>query len=278
MIRRFATGAVCAGLVLALTGCGGTTDEGAGEQAAAQPVSAVQALNATSRKAAAVDSVKMEMTTESRLPQGQMTMRATMQTRMRPTVAMRMVVNEMSIGGQPTPGGKMETLLVDGAMYVKLPAELSQGGKPWTKISLSDVAKSSGMNLEQMLDQAQQQDLGAQTKLLTGSKDARKVGEETVEGVQTTHYTGTLTPREALAQLDPEQREAFKKLYAQLGQTKINFDVWVGADSLPRKMTNKLDTPQGPVTTTMLYRDFGAPVDVTAPPAAQVGDMKLPGA
>ncbi|MGI5165352.1 LppX_LprAFG lipoprotein [Spirillospora sp. CA-253888] len=278
MIRRFAVGtAVAAGLTLTLTGCLGDAKEGASEAGKSIRLSAAQMLGQTADKAGKADSYKADVTVDSQLTQGAMKMEMSVATRTRPDVAMTMNVKSMSVGGRTMPG--YEARILGDYMYMKMPALAPQnGGKPWAKISLTAVSQASGgLNLRQMLDQSKQQSPAEQTRMLTASKDVREVGTENIGGVQTKHYTGTVSPQEALAKLDPQNRAAMEKAYAQMGNAPIAFDLWVGDDSLPRKMVNKVQTQMGAVNTTMLFSDYGKPVDVTAPPAAETGTPKLPG-
>ncbi|WP_067487324.1 LppX_LprAFG lipoprotein [Actinomadura hibisca] len=278
MIRRFAAGtAVAAGLTLTLTGCLGDAKEGASEAGKNIRLSAAQILGQSAEKAGKADSYKADVIVDSQLTQGAMKMEMSVATRTKPDVAMQMNVKSMSMGGQTVPG--YEARIVGDYMYLKMPALASRnGGKPWARISLTSAGQAAGgMNLKQMLDQSKQQNPAEQTKMLTASKDVREVGTENVGGVQTRHYTGTVSPQEALAKLDPQNRAAMEKTYAQLGNAPIAFDLWVGDDSLPRKMVNKLQTQMGAVNTTMVFSDYGKPVDVAAPPAAETGTPNIPG-
>jgi hypothetical protein len=87
-----------------------------------------------------------------------------------------------------------------------------------------------------------------------------------------------VTLQEAIGQLDGENRKAIEDAYRQLGANEIGFDLWVGDDDLPRKVVAKVQAGAGTVDTTAIYRDYGKPVDVAAPPAADTGDLKMPGA
>ena len=51
-------------------------------------------------------------------------------------------------------------------------------------------------------------------------------------------------------------------------------DLWLDDQDRPAKMT----TTTSGVTMQVTYSDWGAPVTITAPPADQVGSLKMPGA
>ncbi|MBX6766451.1 MAG: LppX_LprAFG lipoprotein [Actinomadura rubrobrunea] len=281
MIRRFATGAaVATGLVLSLTGCLGLG--GADKAGEAVKLTAAQVLGKAAEKTGQTGTFKATLSMQMNSPQGQVSADGEMQYRTKPDVAYAMKFSRMSVGGQSL--GGMEQVLVDRTIYMKMPM-LSQlagqagGGagqlaaKPWLKISLSELGQKSGVNFEQLLDQSRQLDPVQNTKLLTASKDVREVGKETVDGVQTTHYTGTYRMADAMAKLSPEMQEAYRKAMAGSGMETMSFDLWVDKDQLPRKMTMKGGQSGQEMTVTSTFRDFGKPVQITAPPADQVTDF-----
>ncbi|MEU6038950.1 LppX_LprAFG lipoprotein [Actinomadura sp. NPDC047616] len=281
MIRRFAAGtAVATGLALSLTGCLG----GAEEAGDAIKLTAAQVLGKAAEKTGQTDSFKATVSMRMNDPQsGAVSADGEMQYRTKPDLAYSMNLGQMSVGGQSM--GGMEQVFVGNTMYMKMPM-LTQmasrlggsagqlGAKPWLKISLSEIGRQSGINVEQLLEQSRQLDPVQNTKMLTASKDAREVGKETVEGVETTHYTGTYRLQDAVAKLPAEQREAYQKSLAQTGMDSMTFDLWVDKDQLPRKLAMK--SAQGAkedMTISMTYRDYGKPVQIAAPPADQVTDF-----
>jgi len=276
MINRFATGtAVGTALVLSLAGCNGDTGtkgaggagSGAGGAGAAGTMSAVQVLERSSEKSGKADTVSMEMSTDGTIAGRSAKTHILGQLRFRPTLAESLTIDS------PT-GGAMKVVLVDNVMYMKSPAfEKMANGKPWMKLSLTDLSSKSGLNFDSIIKQAQQYNPADQTKLLTGSKDVTKVGTENLDCVQTTHYAGTVKVEDGLAKFDAKTRDQFKELYQRMGTDKVGFDVWVDGESLTRKMVSKVNTAQGQVSTTMLFADYGKPVTITAPPAGEVGVM-----
>ncbi len=275
MSRRFAAGtAVGATLVLSLTGCLGDSGSGSAGGGGAQ-LTAAQVLEKASQKTGQVDTYKADFTMNVGTQQGAMNMHALGQFRLRPSLAFTMNVDKMSMGGQSMPIGAIQVVYLDKVIYMKS-AQLSQatGGKPWIKMDLGKEAQQSGFNLDALMNQSQQINPAEQTKMLTASKDARQVGTETINGVKTTHYTGSITVAEAMAKLDAKTRAQLKKVYEEVGATKINFDLWADGQQLPRKLTTKVAIPQGSTTNTIIYEDYGSPVNVSAPPAGQVGDFR----
>ncbi|MFI0484175.1 hypothetical protein [Actinomadura sp. 9N215] len=278
MIRRFAAGtALATGLALSLTGCLGDAGNKVDEAGKNLKLSAAQVLGKTAENTGQVDSFKadlsMQMTGSS---EGNVSATGQMQYRTKPDLAYSMGFDQMTVGGKSM--GGMEYVLVNRTMYMKIPmlSQLGAGSaaKPWLKISLDELGKKSGMNLEQLLQQSQQMDPVQNTKMLTASKDVREVGKETVDGVQTTHYTGTYRMEDALSKLPAETRETLRKSYAGSGMQNMNFDLWVDDKQFPRKLAMKSgQTTAGVMNMTMTYRDYGKPVEITAPPESQTTDF-----
>ncbi|TDB84275.1 hypothetical protein E1264_25305 [Actinomadura sp. KC216] len=278
MIRRFAASAALAtGLVLSMTGCLGDAGNKVDEAGKNLKLSAAQVLGKAAEKTGSVDSFKadlsMQMTGGS---EGDVNATGQMQYRTKPDVAYSMSFDQMSVGSQSM--GGMEYVLVDRTMYMKIPMLSQLGGgsaaKPWLKISLDELGRKSGMNIEQLLQQSQQMDPVQNTKMLTASKDVREVGKETVNGVETTHYTGTYRLEDAIAKLPAESQEAIRKSYADMGMQNMTFDLWVDGEQLPRKLAMKSgQTTAGVMNITMTYRDYGKAVQITAPPASETTDF-----
>lgn len=265
MVRRYAAGAVTgAAVIVSLAGCQGAT--GDGKQVAAVP--AAQAIALSSQKTATVDSYKVAITAGG-TGQAAAKMHGTIQVRLKPDLAAAGTLDSASVRGQSLPGGERAILLGDN-FYAKVPQQLEQlaGGKPWVKFSVSQAGKQNGVNLDGIIKRANPAD---QTKIFTGSKDVHRVGGETVDGVKTTHYAGTVTPEQA-GQVDPKAQQAFKQFYQRSGANKVTFDLWVDKDNLPRKLVTRATADKGTASATMIFSDYNKSFSVSAPPASEVTD------
>lgn len=265
MVRRLAIGtAAGAALVVSLTAC--QDDGGGGKQGDAMP--AAQAIALASQKTAAVDSYKVAIKVAG-TGQASAKLHGTVQIRLKPDLAAVGTLDSASVRGATLPGGERAILLGD-TFYAKVPQQFSQltGGKPWLKFSVSQASKQSGVNLDGLIKRA---DPAQQTKILTGSNDAKRVGTESIDGVKTTHYQGTVTPEEA-GKLDPKAQEAFKRFYENSGAHKVTFDLWVGKDNLPRKLVTRVTADKGTGASTMIFSDYNKSFSVSAPPASEVTD------
>lgn len=196
--------------------------------------------------------------------------------RLKPTIAMSMKMTAPEQGATEA----MEIRLVDKAMYIGGGAEMAKemDGKTWMKFDLS--GSQAGKELDQLGSANQaEQNPAAESTFLTGAKDVKKVGSEKVEGVDTTHYTGTVTLKDLRASLKDgkadtrEQREKSIKQYEKLGVDKLTMDMWVDGDDHTKQFRMKGEADKGPLDMTITFLDYNKPVNVTAPPAKDVADL-----
>jgi hypothetical protein len=131
--------------------------------------------------------------------------------------------------------------VVDGtSAYVKAPflATFLPAGKTWLKLNAK--TRQSGL-----VPPTPEQALARLKKLV----NVRKVGDDTVDGVSTTHYHGT-------ARLEHG-----------------TFDVWIGkADGYVRRLQAAASGRNGNGHGTVTFSDFGKAVSVSVPPASDTVD------
>ncbi|HEX5404459.1 MAG TPA: hypothetical protein VFX16_19405 [Pseudonocardiaceae bacterium] len=165
--------------------------------------------------------------------------------------------------------GNLRMVLLDGTLYMKLPAAMAGlvGGsddKPWLKLAFgadNPITQALGANFTDELDP---------TKLLDQFKSAgtiTKVTHETLNGQQTTHYAITV---------DVAKLGGTDQSLSGLTASTIPFDIWVNSDNLPVRIVSKMGfaSPGGSSQEAVLtadYTNWGQPVTITAPPADQVG-------
>lgn len=195
---------------------------------------------------------------------------------MKPTLAMSMKMTALDQGAE----GTAEIRLVDKAMYIGGGPEAAKemDGKSWIKFDLSGTGVDEQMN---QMGSASQADKNPATEstFLTGAKDVEKVGTETVEGVKTTHYKGTVT----LADLEKtigdegeatrEKRQKSLEQYEKMGVDKLTMDMWVDGDDRTKQFRMRADADKGPLDMTFTFLGVNEPVKVSAPPAAEVADL-----
>jgi hypothetical protein len=175
--------------------------------------------------------------------------------------------------------GKLDVVTDGSDVYVDLGSLGSlfgaTPGTSWVKISApAGAGTNTGGYLADGTDILQ---------LLGGAGQVTTVGKETVRGVDTTHYRGTVDVASALAQLPADKRAEVQSRLAQVGvdPAAVSFpvDVWVDKDDLVRRVQVALDsskiaptagTPAITGTVTVELYDVGQPVGITVPPANQV--------
>ncbi|KAF2778209.1 MULTISPECIES: DUF1396 domain-containing protein [unclassified Streptomyces] len=265
---RVPVGAGLAALLLAggAVGC----SKGDSESPEMTPAAAVAKAAKNSEE---IDSLHYRLTGKTP-EEGRIKAEAEMQ--IKPTLAMSMKMTALDQGAE----GTAEIRLVDKAMYIGGGPEAAKemDGKRWIKFDLSGTGVDEQMN---QMGSASQADKNPATEstFLTGAKDVEKVGTETVEGVKTTHYKGTVS----LADLEKsigdedeatrEKREKSLEQYEKLGVDKLTMDMWVDGDDQTKQFRMRADADKGPLDMTFTFLGVNEPVKVTAPPAAEVADL-----
>ena len=156
-----------------------------------------------------------------------------------------------------------------------------ESGKKWLKFDLSKVSKDLGIDLAQLGQVGQDPSQSMQMLKAIGG-DVKKVGEEKVRGVDTTHYSATVDFAKYPAAVPASDRAAVKKSMDNLikltGQRTVPVDVWVDDDKVVRRFGQTIKTKlpgagSMQMKMTMDFYDFGTKVDVKKPPADQVQDI-----
>lgn len=260
-----ATGAVA---TLVLTGCGASPTQLGGVQLAAAEVVQQSVQKAEAVTSYTVDAVVNVTGNE----QNSGRIQGTMRYRSQPQLAADLTLSTVNFGGRDVPGGARAILLED-TVYVKVDALNKAVGatKPWIKASLSDLDSTGQARARELVDRVRQFDLAGTVQMISTSKDVQAVGTETVGGVETTHYSGTFPVETALAQLDPDKRDHVREELDEI--ENMRFDMWADAQNLPRKITLSGEAHEGSFDATMLFTGFNEPVEISAPPADQVGEL-----
>lgn len=170
-------------------------------------------------------------------------------------------------------GTNADMVIVNQTMYMQMPflAGKLPGGKQWLKLDLSTLDKSAGGGFGSFKQVDPQQYL----QQLLASSDTQKVGTDTVQGEQMTHYK-TIVDISKLDSVPAAQRAKVRQALQQVGMDKIPVDVWVDDQGLLRR--ESLDLTFGKAlqhaTMSMTFdmHDFGTPVTIDAPPAGDTFD------
>ena len=172
-------------------------------------------------------------------------------------------------------GAAVEVRALDSTLYVRMPEALSlfvPSVKPWLAVQGDTSLDAFG------LGELQQSPGELLTLLRASSTRVTKTGTAVVRGVETTRYTAQLELTKALEAnaasfgLTAAEREQLERAAEQLRRqakgTTVPVGVFVDGDGLVRRLTLESNGER----VTVDFWDFGAKVDVQAPPAADVAD------
>src|SRR5690242_7021806 len=169
-------------------------------------------------------------------------------------------------------------------IYMRFPfmAKALPGSKPWIRIDMQQLGERVGLDFGALMQSGQSNPTQQLDYLRSVSGDLKELGKQTVGGVETTHYRGTVDLNDYEKLVPEDQRESVRKTIEQVersmgGRSTYPVDVWVDSSDRVRRMAfdMKSDTSHGTVTTSMQMdlSDFGAPVHVQLPAKSQTIDF-----
>lgn len=186
----------------------------------------------------------------------------------------------------PGTGGSIEERVVGGVLYVRIPgAQSALGGKTWASVDISQYLASQGGGLGSLTGSTT--DPSQILSLLQGVSDSvTTVGTTQVGGVAVTEYRATLDLTK-LAASNPQLAGSLRQLSSQIHLSSIPIEIFVDSEGHLRRMVMDLSfdpsalpgAPSsgaaGPVDVKMTVNlsNFGTPVQVSAPPAADVAPL-----
>jgi hypothetical protein len=247
-----AAGAIAAGMMVSLSGCGSNAGSSGGDSAALTQANFSQTVTSAQQAAKSAHFVaSIKAAGHSISMTGDASGFADLA-----SAAMDLNVRAS--------GKSIEMRLVHKVLYLHGAGMPAPAGKSWVKVDLNDANNP----LSKILDTAGPRSMLTYLRSVTSLDDK---GMQSVDGVQAHHYTVTINTAKALA-----ANPAFKgQDLSKLGMPKtLHTDVWLDSDNRPVKMTvviGKLLSLEVHVS------KYGEPVAVHAPPAAQVGTFSLGG-
>jgi hypothetical protein len=139
------------------------------------------------------------------------------------------------------------------------------GGKTWMSMDIAKATKALGVDLGSMSSQSPTQALAQLRK----NAAVAEVGHETLDGVDTTHYTAVI------------DSAYVSKLRKALGETVTYapVDVWIGSDNLVRRIrmsysqSGTAAVPASAMEMTMDLSHYGEPVRVSVPSPDETFDV-----
>ena len=284
------TAAAAATVGLVLTGCRGITQAGGGHSASpsqsssqsssqsqsksrSRSQSPQQAVSQAAHQAAKINSCAFTLTVHLSGPLSG-TMAGSLQARNRPSVLTEADFSTMDVSGIDLPGSLQE-ITTSNTVYLKIALLQDMLGKPWAAIPDSALRNDAGINVSQILVQAQDNNPMVDGQMLAGSKNLRSVGTQTIDGVSTTHYTGTFSAAAGLAKLPSGLRSIEQAKEDLLGVKSLSFDAWIDAQHRIRRLVVTQHDRLLTLTATMQVTSFNQPINVSVPPASQVKAISL---
>ena len=166
-----------------------------------------------------------------------------------------------------TSADTVEMRFVDGAYYYAVGPRSSGPlkGKHWMKVDASAVFGDASA-----LDSGMQQNPTVGLDALSASDDATRIGTETVDGKQTTHYSATVSKSDLSKNsklFSEQQKGALAKYFG--GSDSVTTDVWVDGHDLPVRLTEDF----GSTKVTIDFQSFGGAHPIPVPPAADTADV-----
>ena len=179
---------------------------------------------------------------------------------------------------------QLDMILEGTTAYVKLPSALTTAlqtsGRSWLKL---DVAKLAGVPGLSSLASGPTTSNPTQTlqMLESVSGSVMNLGQERVDGFQTTHYRANLSLARLVDGLPSAERSAAQQVFSTLQQALpggvLPIDVWIDGHRLVRRITTSMDLslPTGAnmqEATTVDFSDYGPQSPPATPPADEVFD------
>jgi hypothetical protein len=175
----------------------------------------------------------------------------------------------VSSGSQTVPGG-MHEIITPSAIYMKISELSSMMGKPWVEVPFSTLGGTTGADIGEMLQQAENTDPTSQAQLLIGANGVKRVGTSVIDGVSVTEYTGKISIADALSKFSASLRAQLAPQIKQEGITGANFTAWIDGQNQVRKLVLTENGSSTTLDMTMTASSFNQPVNTTLPAASQV--------
>lgn len=148
--------------------------------------------------------------------------------------------------------------------------------KPWLKIDLRKSGEALGLDLDALLELGTQSDPTKALDYLRAAGDVEERGRATVRGVETTRYEAAIDLERYAAELEKNgggkaAGRSIRKVIELTGKSTMPIEVWIGDDSLVRRMAWKQQVSAGSgqavstVAATMDLFDYGADLEVVIP-------------
>jgi hypothetical protein len=171
-------------------------------------------------------------------------------------------------------------------IYEQLPSQITSqlpGGKPWISINLRQL--SSAMNLPDlgslMSSNSSMSDPSQYMNYLKSAASVANLGQETIDGVQTTHYSAQLKLSKLTDAVPPALRHGMARMVRTLEHrfhaSYQPINVWIDQSNLVRKIQMTIaESLSGQSVTSQITEQFtayGTQPAPNVPPAGQTTNV-----
>lgn len=167
-------------------------------------------------------------------------------------------------------GTTITVRMIGGMIFTEIPAETRArvGGKRWMKLDMTALGgEKAGTDFAKQFDDM---DPIKQVKTLLAIEGTTVVGQETVNGAATVHYTVTTPVATYLTQIDSKRRADTEEALAAQGVKELKIDLWVDEQYRPRRAGMHM----GKMGDMMIdCTDYGKAVAIETPPPAETADL-----
>jgi hypothetical protein len=173
-----------------------------------------------------------------------------------------------SVGGQT-----LLERIVGTMVYLNLPSIAAHdGGRPWVAFDISAASAATGIDLNELLQDARNADPTSTLRLLAAKRLFHETGPSTLAGQRVIGLTGSFTPENlpSTGLLSAKLQAQLKAKLTQLGATREDVTTYLAYSGEPVKIVTTLVTAaHGTITSTVNVHGINIPVVVAAPPKAQ---------
>jgi hypothetical protein len=178
---------------------------------------------------------------------------------------------KVTVRGMDVP---IDTVITGNVLYMRS-SVFSQLGLPankqWIKVDLGQLAQQGGIDLSSLANTSPTP--ASALSYLRGASKVREIGQESIDGAETTHYKVTVDLEKAVARSDSITQEALRRVIQAGGTKTLPIDVWVDGKGFVRKVQYAQRAAGKAVKVTMDLHDYGKPVTVKPPPSDEVVDL-----
>lgn len=265
----------------AATGCAASSSAtaGAGKPSAppVTPLGAVKlAANVSTQANTFTGTMSMQTTAKAGAAgSGNVSMTAEFAEQLHPSLLASVDIESLSSAGTSLPGGISE-IITPANLYLKWSylTQMLHLTKPWLVAPLSTFAKSNGVNLSQLMNQATGNSPLSQSQLLANATSVRQVGTGIIAGVPVTEYTGTVPlDSKTLSSIPSSLKTQVQQDMKTLGVTSEKFTVWIDGQHITRKAIVTLAGKSSTEIVTLTITSINKPINVAIPSASQTSPL-----